>query len=73
MICDLLANGYVGLDEENHNNSLAEIVDAIVAQYNKLKGFDTKLSRKRMLNERTMCYVNGFLLIQVGAAAWREE
>ena len=63
----------MGLDEENHNNSLAEIVDAIVAQYNKLKGFDTKLSRKRMLNERTMCYVNGFLLILVGAAAWREE
>lgn len=63
----------MGLDEENHNNSLAEIMDAIIAQYNKLKGFDTKLSRKRMLNERTMCYVNGFLLIQVGATAWHEE
>ena len=50
LICDLLASGYVSLHEESHNHSLAEIVDAIIAGYNKLQGTDSKLSRKRMLN-----------------------
>ena len=46
---------------------LAELVDAMIAGYNKLKGTDTHLSRKRLLSDKTMCYVNGFLLISVVA------
>lgn len=67
LICDLLARGYVSLHEESHTNTLAELVDAMIAGYNKLKGADTHLSRKRLLSEKTLCYVNGFLLISVVA------
>ena len=66
MICDLLARGYVSLHEESHTNTLAEL-DAMLAGYNKLQGTDTHLSRKRLLSEKTLCYVNGFLLISVVA------
>lgn len=67
LICDLLSQGYVSLHEESHTNTLAELVDAMIAGYNKLKGTDTHLSRKRLLSEKTLCYVNGFLLISVVA------
>lgn len=55
----------MSLHEESRNNTLAELVDGMIAGYNKLKGMDTKLNRKRMLDEKTLCYVNGFLLISV--------
>lgn len=57
----------MSLHEESHTNTLAELVDAMIAGYNKLKGTDTHLSRKRLLSEKTLCYVNGFLLISVVA------
>ena len=49
MICDLLNNGLVIMNEEN-SNSLDDILDDIILRYNKHKGVDTQMNKKEVLH-----------------------